>query len=65
MNGILISYFLFATRAYIFVSGSLTYTLKHKRLQRKREEICKTVTSDNNENKWLLHISVRSIDLHF
>ena len=45
--------------------GILTYTLKHDKLEHKREEICKTVTSDNVENEWILHLNVRLINLHF
>ena len=46
------------------LGGPLTYTLKRKKLQRKREQICKTVTSDNVENEWNLHLNVKSIDNH-
>ena len=61
-NGIQVSYIPFARRAYI----PLTYTLKRKKLQRKREELCKTVTSDIDcENEWILHLKVISIALHF
>ena len=61
MNGIQVSYIPFARRDYI----PLTYTLKRKKLQRKHEELCKTVTSDIVENEWILHLNVRSIDLTF
>ena len=33
--------------------------------QRKRENICKTVSSDKVENEWILHQNVRPIDNHF
>ena len=51
--------------AYFFVRGPLIYTIRRKKLQRKLEEICKNVTSDNVKNEWILHLNVRSIDLHF
>ena len=47
------------------LGGPITYTLKRKKLKRKRERICKTVTPDNVENEWILHLNVRSIDYHF
>ena len=47
------------------LGGPLAYTLKLKKLQRKPEENCKTVTSNSVEIKWILHINVRSIDNHF
>ena len=47
------------------LEGPLTFTLKCKFLQRKRETICITVTTDNVENKWILDLNVRSIDNHF
>ena len=55
MIGIQISLILIARRAYIFVRCPLTYTLNRK-LQRKGEENCKTVTSDNVEHEWSLHL---------
>ena len=39
--------------------------LNVNKIQRKREEICKIVTSDNVEIKWILDLNVRSIDLDF
>ena len=48
-----------------FLEGLLTYTLKRKQLRRKREEICKTVASDNVENEQILHLNVKSIDFQF
>ena len=45
--------------------GTLTYTLKRKKLQLTRKKICKTVTSDNVRIEWILHPNVRSIDNHF
>ena len=49
----------------ILLGGPLIYTLKREKLQRKREKICKSVTSDNVVNEWILHLNVRSIDIHF
>ena len=46
------------------MGGTPTYTLKRKKLQRTCEKICETVTSDNVDNNWSLHLNVRSIDLH-
>ena len=46
------------------LGGPLTYSLKLKKIQRKREKICRNVTSDNVENEWILHLNVRSIDNH-
>ena len=57
MNGIKISYILIAKRADIFVRGPLTYAVKRKQLQRKLENVCKTVTSNNVENKKILHLN--------
>ena len=65
MNGIQILFILFARRAYIFVRGPLIYTLNCKKVQRKRDNIHKTATSDNVGNEWILHLNVRSIDFHF
>ena len=45
--------------------GPLTYSLKRKNIQRKRDNILKTATSDNVGNEWILHLNVRSIDCHF
>ena len=47
------------------LAGPLTYTLKCKQIPRKRENVCKTVTSDNVENEWIRHKNVRSIDNRF
>ena len=47
------------------LGGPLTYTIRRKKLQRKLEEICKNVTTDKVKNEWILHLNVRSIELHF
>ena len=48
----------------ILLGGPLTYTLKRKKIQRERDKISKTVTSDNVGNECILQLNGRSIDLH-
>ena len=48
----------------VLLGGPLTYAVKRIILQRKQEEICKTVIPFNVKNEWILPLNVRSIDLH-